>query len=191
MYDMGSKTSSVAEKTVLETDGGGVWAFRRYDAAGKLIQEVDGAVPVSEVCRRLGKSRRQVYRYLAQGYVVPVGKFLGEWLVQARGIEYLQGRPRRPKLPLPESMQVLFPEYKLAQLHPICDASVIVPRVMEQGDRRETAWLLKQYSKPWLTWWMKREGWHLSPRAARFWSWWLGVPLPGPRIIPPLPKMFA
>ena len=64
-------------KSVLEEEPGGAWTVRRVDGAGRPVWEVRGALPVSVLSRRLGKSRRQVYRYLRDGDLVPVGKFLG------------------------------------------------------------------------------------------------------------------
>lgn len=167
----------------LEQEGSGEWTVRRLDARGELTAETRGALPVSEVCRRLRKSRRQVYRYLRSGMLEPVGKFLGEWLVDARGIEHAARRGIRNR-PVPASALVLYPEYEAAQLRTYRDAAVIVPRLLEQGDQREIRWMLARYGRPWLGRWVTREGWRLSPRAARFWSWWLRVPAPGPRKIP-------
>jgi len=173
-------------RTVLETNGDGRWTVREYDDSGKLVQDIGSVIPVSELCRRLKKSRRQVYRYIKQGSLVPAGKYLGEWLVQERGVGYLAGAAQQPCMPIPGTARFLFPEYTLERLHPILDASVIVPRIMEMGDRCAVAWMLRQYPKKWLVRWMQDEGWQLTPRAARFWSWWLGSPLPGPRRIPGL-----
>jgi len=164
-------------RVVLETAGDGTWAVHRLGARGEIVEEIRGAIPVSTLCRRLGKSRRQAYRYLKDGTLVAVGKFLGEWLVDPQGVDLLCGRARR-HTPLPASARVLFPEYDFADLHPIRNAALIVPKIMEMGDRREIAWMLRRYPARWLKAWMAREGWRLPPRAARFWSWWLGTPPP-------------
>lgn len=169
-------------KVTLESTGHGAWTVRRFDEDGEVIEEVREAIPLSQVCRRLGKTRRQVYRYIQKGLLLPAGKFLGEWLVDPRGIEILRDRGRR-FTPPPDSIWVLYPEYDPSDLHPFRDATVIVPKIMEQGDWREIAWMLRTYSTQWLKNWMDQEGWRLSPRGARFWSWWLGVPLPKPRRI--------
>ena len=171
-------------KTVLENIGNTAWTVRRYDDAGGLVEEVTNAIPVSALCRRLKKSRRQIYRYLKQGTIKPLGKFLGEWLVDIRGSEHLERRAARRR-PIPPSARILFPEYDAGRLHAYRDASLIIPKIMEQGDRLEIRWMLSQYSSGWIKGWLAREGWRLSPRAARFWSWWLKTPFPRPRPIPP------
>ncbi|MEK7477636.1 MAG: hypothetical protein AAB152_18610 [Candidatus Coatesbacteria bacterium] len=171
-------------RTVLESLPGGSWTVRRYDDAGGLVEEVSRAIPVSELCRRLGKSRRQVYRYLTQGWLQSSGKYLGEWLVREQGIEWLARGARVRFRPIPRSAQTLFPEYRLARLHPFHDGSLIIPRIMEQGGREELMWMMRQYDSRALRRWLAAEGWKLTPRAARFWSWWFRVPPPPPRRLP-------
>lgn len=167
-------------KTILESAGNGAWDVRWLGEGGKVAAEVQGAVPVSELCRRLGRSRRQVYRYVSDGTLATAGKFLGEWLVDPAGVDLLRGRTRRGP-PVPRSARVLFPEYEFQDLNWVRDASLIVPKIMEMGDRHEISWMLGRYPAAWLRAWMGREGWRLAPRAARFWSWWLGTPPPPPR----------
>jgi hypothetical protein len=171
-------------KTVLESLPDGAWSVRTLDDSGRVVSEVPRAIPLSTLCRRLGKSRRQVYRYLKGGVLDAAGKHLGEWLVREQGIEWVAdgGRLRFP--PMPHSLQTLFPEYRLARLHPVHDAALIIPRVLEQGDREEQAWLMRQYGSRGLRRWLAAQGWRLTPRAARFWSWWLKAPPPGPRRVP-------
>jgi len=171
-------------RTVLESLDRGGWAVRRYDAAGRLVSDVPRAVAVRDLCRIMRKSRRQVYRYMGEGRLATAGKYLGEWLVDARGLDWFAGTKTSRLLKLPRSARLLFPEYSLSGLNPINDASVVVPRIMEQGDRRETSWMLRQYPAGYLRKWTAAEGWRLGPRAARFWSWYLGIPRPGPRHIP-------
>ncbi len=174
LYDM---------RVSLESAGDGVWTVRKTGDDGRVLAEVPGAYAVNDLCRRLGKSRRQVYRYIKDGWLVPVGKYLGEWLVDARGIEYLlEGRPRHPGT-LPSAARPLFPEYRLEDLHPIRDAAVIIQRVLEMGGRDEVTWLFGQYPHQSLEHWLAREGWRLTPRSATFWSMILGVKAPRARTV--------
>ena len=171
-------------KVVLESAGGGAWSVKRYDEAGELISEVPRAVAVRDLCHILHKSQRQVYRYIRDGRLETAGKYLGEWLVNDSGLNRFAGmKPGRPAH-IPASARPLFPEYRLSKLNPVDDASVVVPRILEQGDRREIAWLLHQYPVGYLRKWMAGEGWRLGPRPARFWSWYLGVSRPAPRQVP-------
>ena len=170
-------------KTVLESEDGRTWKVRTEDGRGQALQ-VPAAVSVSELCRRIGKSRRQAYRYLRAGTIVPVGKFLGEWLVDERDLEGVREHKAGRVEPVPASAQWMFPDLRLDRLHPIRNADVIVPRVLEHGGPVEIGWLLRSFSRRWLGEWMARQGWKLSARVARFWSWWLNVPPPRPRRIP-------
>lgn len=143
------------------------------------------AVRIGDLCRRLGKSRKQVYRYLRVGALRTAEKVLGEWLVDEAGAEHLAGRWRTLDGRLPPGSRPLFPEYRFRDLHAIRDASIVVPRLLEQGTLAEMNWVMRRYPREWLGRWMAREGWKLSPRSARFWSWWLRVPMPPPRQLPP------
>ena len=128
-----------------------------------------------------------MYRYLREGRLASAGKFLGEWLVDVRGTEWFGGtRVKRP-VPLPAAARPLFPEYDMSRLHPVGDAAVIVPRIMESGGHEAIRWLLRTYTRPWLAAWLGREGWRLGPRSAGFWGKMLHVrpsrvrPVPGSR----------
>ncbi len=170
---------------VMTTEDGRSWRVRRRNRDGQA-EEVP-AVTLSELSRRLRRSRRQVYRYLRDGKLVPLGRVMGEWLVQERGAIYATGGAGKPSDPVPVSARIHFPEYHLEDLHPVCDAAVLVPRILDNGDSAAARWLLRQYSRAWLKRWMRNEGWQLSRRSARFWSWWLGVPMPPGRPNAPAP----
>lgn len=169
----------------MTTEDGRRWIVRREHTGGR-VEEVP-AVTLSELAKRLKRSRRQLYRCLKDGKLLAQGKVLGEWLVQERGAVYAVGGARKPRAPIPESARVLFPETRLEDLHPVLDASTIVPRILDDGDSREARWLLRQYSRAWLKRWMREEGWKLTRRSARFWSWWLEVPEPPRRKDAPAP----
>jgi hypothetical protein len=171
-------------KVDLQTAGDGAWAVRKTDDAGRIVEEVTRAYAVNDLKRMLGRSRRQVYRYIKDGWLAPVGKYLGEWLVDARGVEYLKyGRPRRPSA-IPRQAKPLFPEYRLEDLHPVRDAVTVIQRVMELGGEREVTWLFHQYPRAALRHWLEQEGWRLTPRSAAFWSLVLKTRAPSARPMP-------
>jgi hypothetical protein len=171
-------------KVSIETGGDGVWSVKKTAEDGRVLEEVSRAFAVSDLARTLGRSRRHVYRYINEGWVVPVGKYLGEWLVDSRGLEYLRyGRPHRPTA-IPLAAKPLFPEYRLEDLHPVRDAVVVIQRMLELGGEPEVAWLFRQYPRAALRHWLEREGWRLTPRSADFWSLVLGVKAPPSRPVP-------
>ncbi len=168
-------------RETLERLPDGAWTVRRLDADGEVLSEVSRAWAVSDLCCKLGKSRRQVYRYLKDGWLVPVGKYLGEWVVDASGLQNLAGGRLRAPGRIPESTRGLFQEYDFDRLHPLHDSHVILERILELGGSVELRWLVKQYSRSVIRSWLTREGWRLSPRSRAFWGLLYGVGVPARR----------
>lgn len=166
-------------KTVLETDDGKVWMVRELEADGTLRQE-RRAMSVTDLCRTIRRSRRQVYRDLRRGVIKPVGKYLGEWLVDAEAAGgWSAGGARSSRIP--RSARPLFPEFDFSSLHPSRHAGIVMHRLLEEGSMRECRWLFSRYGRGGVADWVERDGWKLSPRSARLWSWWLGVRPPAGR----------
>jgi len=95
-----------------------------------LKRETDGTLRLSkgleperrvmsaaQACRRLRRSRRQVYRLMKAGRLGPPAKILGEWLIEEASVESLARAPLAAQ-PLPGRLKPLFPEYERACLTP-------------------------------------------------------------------------
>lgn len=135
---------------------------------------------VSAALQTLGRSRRQIYRYLREGTLVPLGKFLGEWLVEARGVESLACF-KEPLRALPRNFEPLFPEYSLKDLNLYRDWRLISARILELGDRKQLHWLLKRYPKTLIIKMIKEDGWRLlSLKTIRLWCLYFNMKLPQP-----------
>jgi hypothetical protein len=168
-------------RMILEQYTDGAWLVRKLGEDGKVLEEVPRAYAVPDLVKLLGRTRRHVYRYIKGGWLAPVGKVLGEWLVDARGVDYLKFRDAHHPLPIPASARAIFQEYRIEDLHPIRDAVTVIHRMMESGGEREARWLFRQYSREALRHWLMEEGWRLSPRSAVFWGTILGVNVPKKR----------
>ena len=166
-------------KTVLETEDGTVWTVRMLAADGTVRQE-QRAISVADLCRSIRRSRRQVYRDLRRGVIRPVGKYLGEWLVDADAAAAWTGGAGGASR-IPKSARPLFPEFDFQTLHPSRHAGIVMHRLLEEGNIAEWRWLFAHYGRDAVAGWLEREGWKLSPRSARLWSWWLGVRPPSGR----------
>lgn len=162
----------MSELTLLR-DGG--LRLARYGSDGGAGPPVP-VVPVVEVCRRLRKSRRQVYRYVAEGRLVPCAKILDQWLFEEGEVARVQGGRG-----LPRWFQPLFPDYEVRRLDPAGDADLILSRAMDQGTRRHMVWIRRRYGKARLCGFLRTRGWRLSSRSRAFWKVILGVrPAPMP-----------
>ena len=65
-----------------------------WDGAQKFwLKSADGALhlvcTVTQACKVLERTRRQVYRYMDCGQLRPAGKFLGEWLLDQDSVDRL------------------------------------------------------------------------------------------------------
>ncbi|MFQ5738199.1 MAG: helix-turn-helix domain-containing protein [Acidobacteriota bacterium] len=159
----------------LETGAGG----GRLRADGRGTRRV---CTVAEACQVLQRSRRQVYRYLESGDLVPAGKVLGRWLVERDSVERLSRSPMTAQ-PMPSRLQRLFPEHDVAQLNVGRDRDLILSRVLEAGSLQDAKWALQRYGAPTIARYLEAEGSRqLSPRSLRLWSLYLGV---RPRPTPP------
>ncbi|OIO09503.1 MAG: hypothetical protein AUJ52_06315 [Elusimicrobia bacterium CG1_02_63_36] len=147
----------------------------RQDAEGALwIEEAPRpprrVVTVAAACRRLRRSRRQVYRLMKAGRLGPSEKMLGEWLLDQAAVERLARAPLSAQ-PLPGRLKPLFPEYELKALNAGRDGVLIISRVLEDGGLEDLRWLLKRYPSREIRRVIEEEGSRLlSPRSRRLWS---------------------
>jgi hypothetical protein len=145
---------------------------------GRLRVAGRGSRPVCTVaaaCRALRRSRRQVYRYLESGDLVPAGKVLGQWLVERDSVERLCGSPMTAQ-PLPSRLQRLFPEHEVRRLNVGRDRDLILSRILETGSLRDAKWAFQRYGAPAIAGFLEAAGSRqLSERSLRLWSLYLGV----------------
>ncbi len=78
---------------------------------------------------------------------------------------------------LPEGAQRLFPGYAETDLTLERAGSLLIARLLEDGDAADLAWLLGTLSEPELAGWFSRHGGRqLSTRSRAFWEIVLGRP---------------
>lgn len=147
----------------------------RQDGEGALWLEKAPRPPrrvvtVAAACRRLRRTRRQVYRLLKAGRFGPPVKMLGEWLLDQAAVEDLARAPLTAQ-PLPGRLKPLFPEYEPKALNAGKDAVLVISRVLEGGGREDLRWLLKRYPSREIRRVVEAEGSRLlSARSRRLWS---------------------
>lgn len=155
---------------VLEGAGGRPLRLRRLGAGGRTRETVAPLLTVQDVCRRLRKSRRQVYRYLRAGRLPPCARILGQWLFDPRALDRLK------KSSLPPGFRRFFWDAPLSGLSAETHRDFILGRLMEWGDRDALRWLLRTYPKNSLEEFLQGRGREvLSKRDWRFWTLFLGV----------------
>lgn len=130
---------------------------------------------VGEAGRRLKRTRRQVYRYIREGVLVPRGKMLGEWLLDVAEVERLACSPLAV-WPIPARLQPFFPEYDVSKLNAGRDKTLVISRLLESGARGELRWLSRRYPQAEIALVVEKDGLRLlSSRALRFWSLYFNV----------------
>lgn len=162
------------KKALLEDAGGGLW----LRVAGERPARV---CSVADAGRRLGKTRRQIYRYLRSGWLENHGKFLGEWLLEEKSVARLAASPPQTQ-PLPRRLKPLFPEYDLTRLNAGKDRNFLLGRVLDEGGLEDLRWLMRRYPPPVIRRFIRDEGaLRLSPRSRRLWSLYFKArPRPAP-----------
>ena len=147
----------------------------RQDAEGGLWLEKAPRPPrrvvtVTTACRRLRRTRRQVYRLMKAGLFGTPEHLLGAWLLDQAAVEVLMRAPLSAQ-PLPGRLKPLFPEYAPKALNAGKDGVLIISRVLEGGGREDLRWLLKRYTDREIRKVIEEEGSRLlSPRSRRLWS---------------------
>jgi hypothetical protein len=81
---------------------------------------------------------------------------------------------------IPPGTLRLFPDHDPGDLAPGEDASLLISRLLEDGDSADLAWLARTVPEPALAGWLGRRGARrLSLRSRAFWEVLLGVPAGG------------
>ena len=76
---------------------------------------------------------------------------------------------------LPAGARRLFPHYEEEDLDPRRAPSLLISRLLEDGDAADLAWLLATFPEPEIAAWLTRHGRLLSRRSRAFWGVVLGV----------------
>ena len=142
--------------------------YRRSDTPqGKTVRPV---LTVREVCGRLRKSRRQVYRYLREGRLTACAHILGQWFFAPEEV----GRFARSAVP--RWLQRFFWDARVASLSVDRHRDYILARLLEFGDRQALRWALHTYPRSLLRTFLLHRGREmLSKRTWTFWALYLGV----------------
>ncbi len=141
-----------------------------YDTGAGAATTVSPVFTVSDVCRLLGKSRRQVYRYLRTGRLRPCARILGQWLLSNAEVA------RLARVRAPTALRRFFWDVPLSSVSVDTHRQFIMGRLLEEGDRPALQWLFRVYRPHQVIQFLKGRGAAvLSRRAWRFWTAQLGV----------------
>ncbi len=128
-------------------------------------ETVSPVLTVRDVCRRLHKSRRQVYRYLTAGRLTPCARILGQWLFPESAI----AQCARPGLP--RFLKPLLWDVTLSSVDTTQHREFILARVLEYGDRAAVRWAFHTYPREAVTTFLQGRGRDLlSDRTWQFWA---------------------
>ena len=136
----------------------------RLGAGGRRQEVISPVLTVREVCRRVRKSRRQIYRYLQAGRLTPCARILGQWLFAPAEVARLTRR--RP----PTFLRPFFWDVRLADLSVDRHQEFILARLLECGDRNAIAWAFRTYPQERVATFLKGRGTALLSRRA--WGFW-------------------
>lgn len=142
-----------------------------YRAADRSTSTVSPVLIVREVCQRLRKSRRQIYRYMRLGRLRPCAKVLDQWLFAPQEVE----RCRRAGVP--RTLRGFFWDVQLSSLSADHHRDFILARLLEVGDWHAVRWIFQTYPRQELIDFLKHRGAEvLSRRSWSFWATQLGAP---------------
>ncbi|MBI3332624.1 MAG: helix-turn-helix domain-containing protein [Candidatus Omnitrophica bacterium] len=141
----------------------------RAGRPGRPAVAIHPVLTVQEVCRRLRRSRRQVYRYLKGGRLRPCAQVLGQWLFSMEEVRRFRGDR------LPAFLKPFFWDTRLADLSLERNRDFVLARLLESGDRRALRWVFKAYRREELRSFLEGRGAEvLSERTRHFWLLLLG-----------------
>lgn len=145
--------------------------FVGQPAGGKEKHTVCPVLTLRDVCKRLAKSQRQVYRYVQEGRLRPCAKILDQWLFDAAEITAFK------KFRLPRFLRPFFWDVRLSSLSPVHHRDFILGRLLESGNQAAVAWMRQVYSREDVVQFLAHRGADiLSPRSWRFWTVVLKAP---------------
>ncbi|MBI3322629.1 MAG: helix-turn-helix domain-containing protein [Candidatus Omnitrophica bacterium] len=144
--------------------------MKRFGEGGRAAEIIAPLLTVQQVCRRLKKSRRQIYRYLQAGRLTACARILGQWLFDPSAVEGLE------RAPLPRSFRRFFWDTPLSGLSADTHRDFILGRLLERGDWQAAQWVFRTYPRASVREFLKGRGRDvLSERGWRFWALVLGL----------------
>ncbi|MBI4057505.1 MAG: hypothetical protein HY399_08180 [Elusimicrobia bacterium] len=136
---------------------------------GKVLRRSDHILTSNAFCRLARKSRRQLYRDMRAGRVRPLGKFLGEWLLESSELERLK--------PIPTDLASLFPEYDLHSMDLWNSKNIILSRVLRFGGKDRIRWAFSFYGVEEIKQFIRKAGERtLDRRSLQLWSLCFNLP---------------
>jgi hypothetical protein len=154
---------------VLIGEGRRVLRVTTRTARGRQGTTASPVLTVRDVCRRLRKSRRQVYRYMSAGRLTPCAQVLGQWLFATAEVD------RCASAQVPSALRRFFWDVRLADLSVEQHRDFILGRLLEGGDPQALQWVFRHYTRASLVMFLKGRGAELlSRRAWQFWASQLG-----------------
>ena len=133
-------------------------------------QVVQPVLTTRDVCARLHKSRRQLYRYLRTGRLRPCARVWGQWLFAKLDVD------RFTQTGVPMNLRRFFWDVRLSTLSAEGHRDFILSRILEYGDRDASKWARRTYPRAELVAFLLGRGADiLSKRAWHFWAVQLGV----------------
>lgn len=139
--------------------------------SGRLIKKTEPLWTIQDLCRRSGKSRRQIYRDIKSGKIKALGIFLREWLLDPSSLASLK--------PPPPSLPSLLPEFDSAALDLEALQDVVIGRILRFGGRDRLRWAFSYYGESAVKTLLLKSGARLlDPRTLRFWSLYFKLPVP-------------
>lgn len=137
---------------------------------GAMTTTVSPVLTVANVCRILGKSQRQVYRYLSAGRLQPCAQVLGQWLIANAEVD------RFVATQVPAALRRFFWDVPVSSLSVDRHRDFILARLLEEGDRQALRWLFRVYPRDCVASFLKGRGAAaLSRRAWHFWASQVGL----------------
>ena len=139
-------------------------------APGRQATIASPVLTVGDVCRRLRKSRRQVYRYIVTERLTPCARVLGQWLFASPEVDRCVERR------VPRALRRFFWDVQLDSLSVDRHRAFILARLLEFGDWEALEWVVRTYPRDLLVNFLKGRGADLlSRRAWHFWALHLGL----------------
>lgn len=151
-------------KWLLHLSGERLSLLEQYDDNGHRTRSLTDALTVQDVCERIKKSRRQVYRDMRLGKITALGKFIGEWLFDPEEVERFKKRT-----PPPRFLKPFFWEHSIDALDIHTQKKWILERLLEKGDLNAIRWAYNEYGPKQIQE-VARTSRSLSPKTFNFWT---------------------
>lgn len=152
-------------KEFVLTDSGSFF-LRDQTALGETLESF--LMTGAQVRKLLKCSLRQLYRYVHEKRIKPVGKFMGRLVFRTEDIALFH-KPRRGRgARLPKFLKPVFWSYRMKDIDPCGHAYPVVGQILQHGDLGAVRWALDYYGLDYL---LRVAGRYreLDPRTRNFW----------------------